>query len=153
MASSPAKVVRGKNLLLKVSDGGGTPTYAHPCSINAARGIQFTANTNDVRVPDCTNPELIAWMKREKVSLSASVNGTGKLHSTDLAIFQEWFESEDPVNCKIEFSGVTLANGGGWWQGDFHLTEFGVSGDLGDYVDVSITLQSDGAVTWHDAAA
>lgn len=147
-----ATVVAGRLLLIKVSDGGGSPIFAHPCMINAARGINFTAETNSQRVPDCDNPELIAWQEREKVSLSAAINGAGVLHTPDTEFYFDWFKSEDPIAVRVEFSGVSGANGGGYWAGDFHLTSFEITGDLGDKVQVSIGLESDGEVTWTDAA-
>lgn len=148
-----AKVVRGKNLLIKVSDGGGTPVFAHPCLINAARGIVFSAETNQVRVPDCDDPELIAWLAREKVSIGATVNGAGVLHSTDTEFYYNWVASSDPIAVRVELSGVTLANGGGYFSGLFHCTNYELTGDLGDHVQCSIGLESDGTVAWNDAAA
>jgi hypothetical protein len=148
-----AKVVAGKSLLIKVSSGGGSPTFAHSCLVNAARGIVFTAQTNETRIPDCTDPELIAWTKKEKISLSASVNGQGVLHTTDTEMYFNWLASPLPIAARIELSGVTLANGGGYWSANWHLTNFEVSGDIGSHVQASIGLESDGDVVWVDAAA
>lgn len=148
-----AKVLAGKSLLIKVSDGAGTPVFAHPCLINAARGIDFTAETNDTRIPDCDDPELIAWIKREKVSMSGSISGAGVLNTTDTEFYFSWVKSPDPIAVRVEFSGVVLADGGGWFAGNFHCTQFGVSGDLGDYVQANIGLVSDGDIAWVDAAA
>lgn len=148
-----AKVVRGKNLLIKVSDGGGTPVFAHPCLINAARGIVFTAETNQTRIPDCDDPELIAWIKREKTAIGATINGAGVLHTADTEFYFNWVTSADPIAVRVELYGVTLANGGGYFAANFHCTSFELTGDIGDHVQSSIGLESDGAVTWTDAAA
>lgn len=147
-----AKVVRGKSLLIKVSDGGGTPVYAHPCLINAARGIVFSSNTNQTRIPDCDDPELIAWVKREKTDISASINGAGVLHTPDTEFYYDWVTSADPIAVRVELNGVTSGDGGGYFAGNFHCTNFEVSGDVGDYTQASIGLESDGAVTWTDAS-
>jgi hypothetical protein len=152
-AMALAKVVAGKKLLIKVSDGGGTPVYAHPCLINAARGIAFTAETNDTRIPDCDDPELIAWIKREKVSMSGSINGAGVLNTTDTEFYFNWVKSADPIAVRVELNGVVAANGGGYFSGDWHCTQFELTGDLGDYVQCTIGLVSDGDITWTDAAA
>lgn len=147
-----AKVVRGKSLLIKVSDGAGTPVYAHPCLINAARGIVFTAESNQTRIPDCADPELISWIKREKTALGATINGAGVLNTTDTEVFFEWWKSTSAKVIRIELSGVTGANGGGYFSGSFHLTNFEITGDIGEYCQCSVSLESDGEITWTDAA-
>lgn len=148
-----AKVVRGKSLLIKVSDGAGTPVYAHPCLINAARGIVFTAESNQTRVPDCDDPELISWIKREKTALGATITGAGVLHTSDTEEFFNWWKSASAKVIRVELSGVVLANGGGYFSGSFHLTNFEITGDLGEYAQCSVSLESDGEITWTDAAA
>lgn len=147
-----AKVLAGKSLLIKVSDGGGTPVYAHPCLINAARGIVLTAETNQTRIPDCDDPELIAWIKREKTSISGAINGAGVLHTTDTETYFNWLKSPDSIAVRVELNGVSSVNGGGFFAGSWHLTNFELSGDVGEYVQSSLGLESDGDITWTDAS-
>lgn len=149
---SLAKVLAGRLLLLKVSDGAGSPTYAHPCLINASRGITFTAETNDTRIPDCSNPELIAWLKREKISLSGSLSGSGTLNTTDTEAYFNWVKSPDPKAIQIELSGVSVGNGGGYFSGDWHLTQFEITGEVGQYAQSALTFLSDGDISWTDAS-
>ena len=47
----------------------------------------------------------------------------------------------------------TLADGGGYWQGVFHLSQLDVTGEDGDMIKSEITLVSDGDWAWTDAAA
>jgi hypothetical protein len=148
-----AKTLPGKSLLIKVSDGGGTPVFAHPCLINTARGINFSSQSNERRIPDCTDPELIAWTKINKISLSAAITGAGVLNTPDNVFYFDWFNSDDAIAVRVEYSGVVLANGGGWWAGNFKCLTYNVQGDLGDEVQVDIGLQSHGAVDWVPAAA
>ncbi len=148
-----AKTVAGVSLLVKVSDMGGTPVFAHPCLINAARGIQFSSATNERNIPDCTNPELMAWTKINKQSLSAKINGSGVLNTPDNTVFFTWYSADDARDIRVEFSGITLANGGGWFAGQFKCTDYGVTGDRGDEVSCDIALASHGAVAWVPAAA
>ncbi len=148
-----AKTVRGKSLLIKVGDGETSETFVHPCLINSQRGIVFSSETNETRIPDCDDPELIAWINREKVSLSATINGSGTLHTPNIADYSDWFESPDTRNVRVEVNGITLANGGGWWAGAFHLTQFEVTGSVGELTQCSIGLQSSGSVLWVPAAA
>lgn len=147
-----AKVVRGKSLLILVSDGEVSPTFAHPCLINAARGIVFSSGTNQTRIPDCDDPELIAWLRREKTDIGATVNGAGVLNTPDTEFYFDWVTSADPIAVQVKLNGVSGANGGGYFAGNFHCTNFEISGDLGDYAQCSIGLENDGAVTWTDNA-
>ena len=148
-----AKTLAGKSLLIKVSDGAGPPAFVHPCLINAARGIQFSSSSNERRIPDCSDPELIAWTKINKVSLSAKINGSGVLTTPDNVFYFGWFNSDDAKAVRVEYSGVTLANGGGWWAGNFKCTDYSNAGDIGDETSADIALASHGAVTWVPAAA
>lgn len=145
---SLAKVLAGKRLLILIGDGAEPETFAHPCLINAARGITLSAESNTTRIPDCDDPELMAWAKRQKVALSATISGAGVLHMPNAEYFSDWFASADAKNVHVSLDGVLEADGGGLLHGAFILTSFEVTGDLGGYVQASITLESDGEIAW-----
>lgn len=147
-----AKTVRGTKLLIKVSDGATSPAFAHPCLINTDRGIAFTAETNDVIIPDCSDPDLMAWAAREKVSLSAQITGAGTLHTLNTEEYFNWVKAADPKAVRVEFSGVSAGDGGGYWSGNFHCTQFEVNGTRGNRAQCAITLVSTGSVAWTDAS-
>ncbi|MGL4445671.1 MAG: phage tail tube protein [Alsobacter sp.] len=147
-----AKVLAGKSLLIKVSDGAGTPVFAHPCLINTSRGITLTAETNDTIIPDCSDPELLAWMGREKVSLSAALQGAGTLNTPDVEFYYDWWSSPDPIATRVELNGVSAGDGGGWFAGNFHLVTFEITGDRGTKAECSLSFASDGAVPWVPAS-
>lgn len=143
-----AKTLAGKSLYIKVSDGAETPVFAHPCLINAARGIQFSSTSNERRIPDCTDPELIAWTKINKISLTAKIQGAGVLNTTDNEFYFDWYNSDDAKAVQVELHGVVEADGGGWWAGNFKCMDYNVNGDIGDEVKADITLQSHASVAW-----
>jgi hypothetical protein len=149
---SLAKTLRGTQLLIKVSDGASSPVFSHPCLINTSRGIQLTAEMNEVLVPDCSDPDLMAWLEREKKSLSATISGAGVLNTPDFPDYFDWFTSADPKACRVELNGVSGANGGGYLAGSFHLASLETSGDRGDKVQVTMSLPSTGEITWTDAS-
>lgn len=146
MTSNPVKHARGVQLLLKVGDGASPEVYTAFCSINAARGITFSSAVNDFSIPDCTDPDLIAWIAREKSSLSVAVSGAGILNTPDIDDFFNWWSSRLSKSCTITID-VGASLGGQVFTGDFHLTDFAITGDRGAKMECSITLASDGEVT------
>lgn len=140
------KHARGVKLLLKVGDGAEPEVFATFCSINAERGITFTAATNDQEIVDCENPDAIAWMVREKSNLSASITGSGVLDTGDVQEFYDWLTGDASRNVKVVVD-VPSADGGVVFTGAFHLTEFTITGNRGEKMQASISLSSDGAIT------
>jgi predicted secreted protein len=148
-----AKALKGKSLLIQVGDGEASEAFSHPCSLNSERGIVFSAETNQTRVPDCDDPEIIGWFLREKVAKGATINGAGTVHTPDVEDFFDWFDSDDTRNLRVKLNGVVLADGGGHWAGAFHCVGLEITGTVGEYTQVSLSLESSGAVTWVPAAA
>ncbi len=72
------------------------------------------------------------------------MTGGGTLHKDDDSMFFAWFKSEDPKN-------IIVIDGNRKYEGAFHLTQYEKTGNLGEKVQVRITLVSDGEVT--DGAA
>lgn len=140
------KHARGIKLVLKVGNGASPEVFTAKCSINSQRGISFSAATRDFVVPDCTDPDLIGWIAREKESLSVAVTGAGMLNTPDVEDFFDWWKSEDSVNCQVVVD-VPSAVGGVIFGGAYHLTEFSITGDKGAKQEISISLASDGEVT------
>lgn len=136
----------GSQLYIKIGDGASPEVFAHPCLINAERGIQFSSQGSDEIVPDCATPENPAWMEHTKDGLQATITGSGKLNTSDIEDFDEWFRSKDPKNVQV-WAGAL-----GHWVGSFHLTEWSVTGNRGTKAECSITLKSDGVVTAYSPA-
>jgi len=147
-----AKTLAGSSLLILVEMVASSGTFAHPCLINAQRGIDFSAETADTNVPDCDDPEAIAWIEREKRSLSSQISGEGVLNTPDAEPYFNWLKDDDPRTVRVISNGITGANGGGYFVGAYHLTAFSVSGNRGEKAQASVTMQSTGQVTWVDNA-
>lgn len=143
------KHARGVKLLLKVGDGASPEVFSTFCSINTARGISFSSTTNDFNIPDCDDPDKIAWVAREKDGLSVGVTGAGILNTPDVEEFYEWFASPDSKNCQVVVD-VPSADGGVIFEGAFHLTDFEITGDRSGKMECSLSLASDGEVTVGD---
>jgi predicted secreted protein len=132
--------LRGTQLYIKVGDGNSPEQFAHPCLINAKRGLKFTSSANKVITPDCDNPDDPAWNEVIKDALSAAIDGAGKLDNkvATITFYDDWFRSPDATNVQIHLGTK------GYWQGAFQLTGWEITGERGNNCDVSITLESDG---------
>lgn len=147
------KAMNGTSLLIQIGDGASPEVFAHDCLINTERGIQFQSETNRQTIPDCDNPDDLAWSSLSKDALSATITGAGMLHTASVPDWTDWFNSDDGKNCRVLLNGVAKANGGGHWAGSFKLTGWEVTGARNAKAEVSVTLESDGAVAWVDAVA
>lgn len=151
---APVKAMNGTSVLVQIGDGA-TPTeaFAHDCLINTDRGIQFASETNRQVLPDCDVPDGTAWSTVTKDSLSATITGSGMLHTASVPDWAAWFDGDDAKNVRVKLNGVAAVNGGGHWAGSFKLTGWEITGTRNEKATVSVTLESDGVVTWVDATA
>lgn len=145
------KTLNGEKLLVQIGDGASPETFTHDCLINTERGIAFSADTQEFIVPDCAAPEDPAWKVIEKDGLSASISGAGMLHTSSVETWFDWFKDADTKNVRVKID-VAGADGGGYWEGAFHLTGMEITGTRKEKSTVSVTLASSGALTWTDAA-
>lgn len=150
---APPKTLNGKQLLVQIGNGATPEVFAHDCLINTERGINFTSETNRETLPDCDNPEAAGWSVMNKSGLSATITGAGRLHTSSIKTFFSWYNSDEAKNVRVLLNGISLANGGGHWAGAFKLTAFDVTGPETGRSSVTLTLESDGEVTWVDAQA
>lgn len=137
---------RGVKLVLKVGDGASPEVFTALCSINAERGVTFNAQTNDQTIPDCTDPDAMAWVSREVETLSLDVTGGGMLDKGNVKTMWDWWQSGDSRNCKVILDDDTAANVI-TWTGAFKLPTFDLTGNRGEKVQTSLSLSSDGEVT------
>jgi hypothetical protein len=147
------KYLSGTQLLVQIGDGASPEVFSADCLINTDRGISFESETNRQVIPDCDNPDDPAWSVMDKDGLSATISGSGMLHTPSVSEWFDWYNGNDGKNVRVLLNGVTLANGGGHWAGSFKLTAFEVTGARNEKSQVSVTLESDGPVTWVAAAA
>lgn len=139
-------VASGTKLLVKLGNGASPEVFAEPCGLTT-KNFTLNKGTNDIDLPDCDDPDAISWLGREAQNRSAEISGDGVLDTTVLDSYQAWFDSNAARNVQIAIN-VAAASGGGHWTGAFHLTSLAIGGERGQKITVSLTIQSDGAVTW-----
>lgn len=137
---------RGVKLVVKVGDGASPEVFTRLCTINAERGITFNAQSNDATIPDCDDPDKMAWLAREVSTLSVDVTGGGMSHKQDVKKLWDWWSSGDTKNCQVIVDDDTAANVI-TFEGGFKLPQFDMTGNRGEKVNSTMSLSSDGEVT------
>jgi len=134
--------LRGTALYIKVEDDASPATFAHPCLINAKRGIKFTSQGNKIIVPDCDNPDDPAWTQVVKDALAAAIDGAGVLDNkfATISFYDAWFRDKTSKRVRVCLSTV------GYWSGDFHLTGWEITGNRGQNAEANVAMESHGAL-------
>jgi hypothetical protein len=140
--------MRGKQLLVQIGDGADPEVFTADCLINTDRGLRLTSDTTSETISYCDEPDSPAWTEIDKNGLTATITGSGKLHTTSVEDWFDWFTGNDAKNCRVLLNGVSAGKGGGHWQGAFKLTEWEITGPEREKVTSSVTLVSHGPVTW-----
>jgi TP901-1 family phage major tail protein len=125
-------------------------TFIAPCGFTE-RSFTLSKETNETTSVDCDDEDKAAFVDRDVVSKSASISGEGVLARESLPRWRAAFERDEPVLARIEIGG-TAAQGGGYWQGLFHITSLEVGATRGERATLSVEMPSSGAVAWVDAA-
>lgn len=146
--AKPVTAKSGK-MLIKIGNGATPEVLVAPCGFTS-KALTLSKNLNEVPIPDCDAPDAAYWMGRDVQSLTASVSGDGLMAASAIPIWQGFFESTDSraVEISIVFSTGTMV-----WTGDMHLESWEVTGEDGNRVQTSVSMQSDGEMvgTWTDA--
>lgn len=133
-----ASTLKFSTFLLKLGNGATPEVFAAPCGLNS-RGFSRTAATNDTNVPDCEDPDAASWLERDVVSLSGQMTGAGVVADEDFDVWNDWFESGMSKTVQVTLGTRT-------WQGKVILSKLDVTGQRGQRVNFSATLDSDGEI-------
>ncbi len=125
--------------------------FIAPCGLSE-RNFQFTKGNSEVVVPDCDDPEAPSWNGTAVTSLSFSGSGSGLLAAEAVKTWWDFFNTTDsiPARCYVGAKADTV--NGHYWEGNLHLTEFGVTGSRGELMQVSISVISDGEMVYNKVA-
>jgi hypothetical protein len=128
-----------------LGDGNSPEVFSAPCGFTQ-KAYARSKELSESNVPDCDDPDAPAWVEREVRSLSSSISGSGVLAKSALPIWDEAFDSTDSINCKIEMHwGASGAGNIITYTQKFHLSSLEISADLGEKVQISVSMESDGA--------
>lgn len=123
-----------------LGDDSNPTVYTAPCGFTS-KSLTLTKSLTDVNLPDCDDPDAVAWVGRDAESLSAAVSGEGVLAAESVEAWLEAWEAVDsiPVKIEVEFPAKTIV-----WTGRMHVASFAASTEQGGRVTASIEMSSDG---------
>lgn len=134
----------GSKLSIWLGNAASPEVFAAPCGLTT-RGINFSASSNDIDVPDCESPDDPAWVERVVKSLQAGVTGSGVLAKEALDTWESFFFDAVAKNCRVIIdwgAGVTRR-----YDGAFICSSWNVTGVIGNKIQVELKLDSDGEIT------
>lgn len=139
------ETVRFGKFFVRISDGGEPPVFTAPCGFTS-KSFSRSKTLNEVQVPDCDDPDAPAWNERDVQSMSASISGDGVLAKSAIPVWEEALATTESVECEVE---LLYANGDSdIYTGLFHVESFDITGSLGERVQVSVSMQSDGEIAY-----
>jgi hypothetical protein len=127
-------------------------TYLRPCGLNN-HTASFSKEFQTVEVPDCDDPELPAWIERGVQSLDFSASGTGILAVEAVDEWWDAFNTTESINARIYIGKPDDATNGRYWQGKVHVSGFEVTGERGGKAQATVSIVSDGELTFHNVTA
>lgn len=142
-----AKPITAKfgKFFVRLSNGAVPPVFTAPCGFTS-KGLTRSKTFGEVNIPDCDDPDAPAWVERDVQSMTGSISGDGVLAKTAVPVWESALASTDSIAAEIE---VEWPDGSSdVWTGNFHVESFEVTATLGERVNVSVSLQSDGPITY-----
>lgn len=140
-----ATTISFAKLKVYLEDPASPGVYTAPCGLNQ-RSFSRSKNLTEVDVPDCDDEDKPAEVGREVRSLTWSVSGEGVLASESVATWDKMYADADSWNVKIE-EVLPAPTGTITYTGKAHLESLEHGANRGEKCTISISLQSDGALT------
>lgn len=136
-----ATTIKFGKMIVKLGDGSSSPeVFTAPCGLTT-HALNRSKTLNETNVPDCDDPDAITWVGREVQSLSWGISGNGVLAQESIAAWEDFLRSTDSRNVEVTiiFPLATYT-----YRGAAHLETFNISAELGQKVQVEVSLQGDG---------
>lgn len=140
--------LKGTRLVLEIGNGATPEVFSPMCGISQ-KGLSQTRQTSDTTDWDCADPDATPITIRDINQADWSVSGSGLLHRPLLATVQEAYDTTDPVNFRVNFdekTGDEVVDG--YYEGPGVITDFSVTGNNGEYVNISLTIQGAGKLNF-----
>lgn len=117
-------------------------TYAAPCGFTS-KSFTLTKNLQEIDIPDCDDPDAVAWVGRDAQNLSAVITGDGVAAAESVPLWNDAWQAVDsvPAQIEIEFSSGVLT-----YTGYFQVDELAFTAEQAARVTLAVNMQSDGEV-------
>src|SRR5215204_4171893 len=90
-----------KFIILVGDDATPTEAFVAICALTS-KGLEFAADTADVSVPDCDDPDLPAWQESIIRTKSGTISGDGVMDFASHDVFWTWYDSGASRNVHIK---------------------------------------------------
>ncbi|KQX18421.1 MULTISPECIES: phage tail tube protein [unclassified Sphingomonas] len=145
MAYTTSKL-KSTRVYLAMGDGADPEVFSALCGITT-KGFQQTRATNDTTDWDCADPDASPITIRDMGAKDWSMTGSGLLARSLLADVQAAFDAGNPTNFRFVFDEPASDEiVDGYYQGPGIITDFNVTGENGQFVQISITISGADAV-------
>lgn len=142
----------GSSVAIFLEDPASPGTFLRPCGLNNHTAT-FSKASTEVLIPDCDDPELPAWVGRGVESLDFSATGSGILAAEAVDTWWEAFNTTESILARIYVGKPTDVANGRYWQGNIHITSLEIGGERGGRASASISIVSDGELTFSTVTA
>jgi len=134
---------KGRELLVKIGDGGTTEIYTALAGLTA-KSITINTEEIDVTTADATTPGGVMWAEVLDGVKRLSISGTGTFIDATNELRANTVAMATPPTANFQ---LVIPNFG-YFTGAFFLSQLQWSGDLNGGVAYDMTLASSGAVTF-----
>lgn len=133
----------GRALLVKIGDGEASEAFANLCGLNS-KSITINNSSIDVTTPDCTTPEGALWTQTLAGLKNVSVSGDGYFEDsvTEARMNTVAMSADNACNFQIVVPDF------GTYAGSFRISSLEFGGESEGGVTYSLSLESNGAVTF-----
>jgi TP901-1 family phage major tail protein len=134
----------GRALLVKIGDGaGGAEAFTNLCGLNS-KSLTINNSSIDVTTPDCTTPEGALWTATLAGLKNFSLSGDGFFEDStaEARMNTVAMSADNSVNMEVVVPDF------GTYAGAFRISSLEFGGETEGGVTYSISLESNGAVTF-----
>ena len=133
----------GRALLVKIGDGEASETFSNLCGLNS-KSLTINNSSIDVTPPDCTTPEGALWTATLAGLKNLSLSGDGFFEDStaEARMNTVAMSADNAVNMQVVVPDF------GTYAGAFRISSLEFGGETEGGVTYSISLESNGAVTF-----
>lgn len=117
-------------------------TYTAPCGFTS-KSFTLAKNLTEIDIPDCDNPDAVAWIGRDAQNLSAVITGDGVAAAESVPAWNDAWQSVDSVPAKVE---IQFSTGILTYTGAFQVDNLAFTAEQAARVTLAVNMQSDGEV-------